>query len=126
MTMVRILNFLFVALAGLSCFALNHISEKTRLANIELVKVQHQIVQESDATKVLQANWQTVADPSRIQQLAQAHLGLSDTPTVELSSLELLPRRGDVANDNPIRSASMVTSAPATSGLHLAAAHSGN
>ena len=46
---------------------------------------------------VLQAEWARVADPARIQRLAQAELGLTDAPTVELSSLELLPRRGQAA-----------------------------
>jgi len=125
--MVRILNFVFVALAGLSCFALNHVSEKTRLASLELVRVQHQIVQESETTKVLQADWQSVADPARIQRLAQSRLGLSDTPTLELSSLELLPRRGeaDPSNDNPVRAASAVVPAP-NPDLHFVAANSGN
>ena len=125
--MVRILNFVFVALAGLSCFALNHISEKTRLADLDLVKVHRQIVRESEATKVLQADWQSVADPARIQRLAQARLGLSDTPTLELSSLELLPRRGeaDPSNDNPVRAASAVVPA-ANPELHLVAANAGN
>jgi cell division protein FtsL len=125
--MVRILNFVFVAMAGLACFAMNHIAEKTRLAEIDLHMAHRQIVQEQQSAKLLQAQWQAVADPSRIAQLAQEHLGLSDTPTLALSSLELLPRRGDAANDNPIRSASMVTQAPApVTTLHLAADHSGN
>jgi len=125
--MVRILNFVFVALAGLSCFALNHISEKTRLADLDLVKVHRQIAQESEATKVLQADWQSVADPARIQRLAQSRLGLSDTPTLELSSLELLPRRGeaDPSNDNPVRAASVIVPAPNPE-LHLVAANAGN
>ncbi|MGH6872360.1 MAG: cell division protein FtsL [Rhizomicrobium sp.] len=125
--MVRILNFLFVALAGLSCFAMNHIAEKTRLAGIELKQVHRQIAAETDTTKILQAQWQTVAEPRRIQQLAQEHLGLTDTPTLELSSLELLPRRGEALDDNPVRAASLVTQAPPqATALHLTAVHSGN
>ncbi|HTQ14337.1 MAG TPA: hypothetical protein VMH86_10715 [Rhizomicrobium sp.] len=125
--MVRILNFLFVALAGLSCFAMNHIAEKTRLAGIELKQVHRQIAQEADATKLLQTRWQAVADPQRIQQLAQQHLGLTDSPTLELSSLELIPRRGEAADDNPVRAASLVTPVQPQAGtLHLVAAHSGN
>jgi|HubBroStandDraft_3_1064219.scaffolds.fasta_scaffold969228_2 hypothetical protein len=123
--MVRILNFVFVALAGLSCFALNHVSEKTRLAALDLAKVHVRIAQESEATKVLQADWQSVADPTRIQRLAQARLGLSDTPTLELSSLELLPRRGEASDDNPVRAASAVVPAPSPD-LHMIAANGGN
>ena len=109
--MVRILNFVFVALAGLACFAMNHVAEQTRLTGIELREVHHRIADEEKSSRALQAQWQVAADPARIQQLAQQHLGLSDTPTVALSSLELLPRKGDALNDNPIRSASMVTQA---------------
>lgn len=125
--MVRILNFFLLGVAGLSCFALNHIAEKTRLTNLELAHVHRQIAGEIEATKVLQADWQSVADPGRIQRLAQSHLGLSDTPTLELSSLELLPRRGEAepGNENPLRAASVVTPAPDPD-FHLVAADSGN
>ena len=95
--MVRILNFFCVALTGLACLALYHVSEETRVASVELSKANRQIVQEENAMSVLQAEWARVADPSRIQKLAEADLGVSDTPTVELSSLELLPRRGQAA-----------------------------
>ncbi|HEY2069653.1 MAG TPA: hypothetical protein VGG48_08890 [Rhizomicrobium sp.] len=113
--MVRILNFVFVALAGLACFAMNHVAEQTRQADIQLRQVHHEMAGELKTTRLLQAQWQVAADPERIRQLAQQHLGLTDTPTVALSSLELLPRKGDGLNDNPIRSASMVTSTTATS-----------
>ena len=58
---------------------------------------------------VLQAEWARVADPARIQRLAQAELGVTDTPTVELSSLDLLPRRGEAAplGDADVRDASV-------------------
>jgi cell division protein FtsL len=95
--MVRILNFVCVALTGLACLALYHVSEQTRVANVELTRVNHKIAQEQDAMSVLQAEWARVADPARIQQLARRELGVSDAPTLELSSLELLPRRGQAA-----------------------------
>ena len=44
--MVRILNFFCVALMGLSILALYHVSEKTRVAQMELTKVNRQIAQE--------------------------------------------------------------------------------
>jgi cell division protein FtsL len=125
--MVRILNFFLLGVAGLLCFALNHIAEKTRLADLELVSVHRQIASEAQAAKVLQADWQSVAEPSRIQRLAQSHLGLSDTPTLELSSLTLLPRRGEAepGSENPLRAASMVAPAP-NPDLHFVAANGGN
>ena len=126
--MVRILNFLFVALAGLSCFAMNHIAEKTRLADIQLKQVHRDIAHEAQQTMKLQARWQTVADKTRIQKLAQDHLGLTDTPTVALASLEALPRRGELAPDNPVTNAALTTQAPLPGAetLHLTAVHTGN
>ena len=107
--MVRVLNFLCVAITGIVCLALYRVSEQTRMAHVELASVQHQIAQEHMTAAVLQAEWSRVANPARIQQLAQERLGLIDAPTIELSSLELLPRRGEsvTPGDSPVRNANM-------------------
>jgi hypothetical protein len=58
---------------------------------------------------VLETEWQHVASPARIQQLAQVRLGMGDTSSVQLSSFEQLPRRGaDPAplNKLPVHNAS--------------------
>ena len=122
---VRVLNFFFVGLAALSCLALYRISENTRIANVELRQVDRQIAQEKVTMNVLQAEWQRVADPARIQRLAQTRLGMNDNPTVEMSSFEMLPRRGEALDNNPVQNASMTTSSPAGASIHLIAA-SGN
>jgi hypothetical protein len=60
---------------------------------------------------VLEAEWAKVADPSRIQQLATTRLGLEDSTSVQLSSLEMLPRRGEDAaplSTSPVRKANVV------------------
>jgi hypothetical protein len=72
---------------------------------------------------VLQAEWQRVANPARIQRLAQAHLGMSDTPVMELSSFAMLPRRGANPMDaNPVQNASVAMPAMANPNLHLVVA----
>ena len=118
---VRVLNFFFVGFAALSCLALYHISENTRVANSELSSVNRQIVQEKVTMNVLQAEWQRVADPARIQRLAQSRLGMSDNPTIELSSFDTLPRRGESIENNPVQNASMTASGEAN--LHLTVAN---
>lgn len=95
--MLRALNFFCVALAALSCLALYHVSEQTRVTRVHLNAVNHQIVQERDAMSVLQAEWERVASPERIQQLAQQQ-GLDDASSVQLASLDVLPRRGQDEN----------------------------
>ncbi len=108
--MIRVLNFVFVAATGLSCLALYHVSEQTRQAAQQLQAVQHQIVAERAAAVVLQAEWGKLANPERIQQLAETQLGLEDAPAVELSSLTLLPRKGETAPlaDQPLRDANAI------------------
>ena len=93
--MIRALNFCCFAVTALACLALYHVSEQTRVARVQLLTVQRQIGVEQDAMRGLEADWERVSDPARIQQLASVKLGLADTPTLEVASLELLPRRGD-------------------------------
>jgi cell division protein FtsL len=109
--MIRLLNFSCFAITALACLALYHVSEETRVARVELHSVQQQIVDQQEAMKVLEADWERVSDPSRIQQLAAVKLGVSDTPTTALASLELLPRRG-VAKDLQQASADVHASDP--------------
>ena len=116
--MVRILNFFCVALMGFSILALYHVSEKTRVAHMQLGQVNAQIAKERTHIAVLETEWQHVASPERIQQLAQSKLGMADTSSAQLSSFEQLPRRGaDPAplNNTPVRNASAQIPAPAAS-----------
>ncbi len=109
--MIRLLNFSCFAITALACLALYHVSEQTRVARIQLHTVQAQIVVQQEAMKVLQADWERVADPARIQQLAAEKLGVSDAPTASLASLELLPRRGEAKD---LQQASVEASARAS------------
>ncbi len=113
--MVRVLNFFCVALMGLSILALYHVSEKTRVAHMELSQTVRQSAQEKAHIGVLETEWQHVASPERVQQLAQSRLGMADTASVQLSSFEQLPRRGaDPAplTSNPVHNASAQIPAP--------------
>jgi hypothetical protein len=104
--MIRVLNFFCVALMGLAILALYHVSEKTRIAEMRLTQVNHQIADARSGMGVLQAEWERVAGPARIQELAQAH-GMSDTSSVQLSSFNMLPKKSDAPlNNSPLRNAS--------------------
>lgn len=106
--MVRILNFFCVALMAFTILALYHVSEKTRVAHMELNQVKSQINKERGTIGVLETEWQHVASPDRIQQLAQARLGMEDSASVQLSSFDQIPRRGADAplNNGPVHNAS--------------------
>jgi cell division protein FtsL len=118
--MVRILNFFCVALMGLSVLALYHVSERTRIARGELAQADRDIVAERSAISLLEAEWAKVASPERIATLAASKLGLDNTATAQLSSLELLPRRGEDGAplaSSPVRRAS--AEAPGQPGVLL-------
>lgn len=117
--MIRVLNFFCVAFMGLSILALYHVSERTRLAGVELNHVNRQIAEEHSTINVLQTEWGHLASPERIATLAASKLGLDNTATVQLSSLELLPRRGEDAaplTSSPVRNASVVVPSQTDSG----------
>jgi cell division protein FtsL len=115
--MVRVLNFFCVAFMGLAILALYHVSEATRVARVELSQVDHKIEDTSGQISVLQTEWERVAGPARIQELAEQKLGMSDTTSVRLSSFDQLPARGDPAplGNTPLHNASAVVPSPSAS-----------
>ena len=125
--MIRVLNFLCVVLTAFSCLALNHVSDQTRVAEAQLRRAKTQIAAASDTQKILEADWERASNPSHIQALAAAHLGLADTATMEVASLELLPRRGESSSlSGPVVTNASIVAPAATSHLHLVAAHTGD
>ena len=90
--MVRALNLFCVALMGLTILGLYHVSEKARVAHMELNKTHRQIVAEKGAIAVLQTEWQHVANSDRVQQLAATH-GMNDAASAQLSSFDQTPQR---------------------------------
>ena len=115
--MVRVLNFFCVAFMGFAILALYHVSEATRVARVELDRTSRQIADTNGQISVLQTEWERVAGPARIQELAQQQLGMSDATSVRLSSFDQLPRRGEDAaplGGTPLHNASAVVPAPAS------------
>jgi hypothetical protein len=107
--MIRVVNFFCMAVTALTCLALYHVSEQTRVARARLVSVDRQIELERGATGVLQAEWARVADAARIENIARRATDSPDVSAVQLTSLTLLPRRGEAtAGDAQIASASAV------------------
>ncbi len=105
--MVRVINFFCVALIGMTILGLYQVSERTRIAAMELQKVQRETASEKASINVLETEWARVAGPARIQALAESKLGMANSASVQLSSLELLPRRGEEQTvTSNIRSAS--------------------
>lgn len=104
--MVRVLNFFCVTLIGISILGLYHVSEKTRVARMELTQTGRQIDETRSAIGVLETEWSRVASPDRVQILAGEH-GMNDSVSTQLSAFDQLPHRDDAAlNNDPVRNAS--------------------
>lgn len=104
--MIRVVSTFCVGLMGFTCIANYHVSEQTRIARQELTRAEKQIRAESQNISVLELEWQKVANPATIQKLAEAQLGMQNAPSVQLASVQDLPRRGDALNNEEVRSAS--------------------
>ena len=104
--MVRMLNFICIALIALTVLALYQVSEKTRVTQMELSRAERSLAEQRRAIAVLETEWQHVAAPGRVQRFAGA-LGMNDAASVQLSAFDQLPRRGEDAplNGSPVRQA---------------------
>ena len=124
--MVRILNIACMVLIGLTILCLYQLSEKTRVTQMDLSRTQHQIAEQRRALSVLETEWQHVASPAQIQKLAVSRLGMGDSASVQLSSFDLLPRRGAAPlNDTPLRNASVQIPAASLPPAPVPTSHSG-
>jgi cell division protein FtsL len=111
--MVRLLNVFCVALIGIAILGLYHVSEKTRVARMELAQTGRDIAATRSAIGVLETEWSRVASPDRVQQLAGEH-GMNDSVSAQLSAFDQLPARSDAPlNNSPLRNASAEMPAPA-------------
>lgn len=90
-----LINLAFTALAGAMVWTNYAVVEGTRVTNARLKVVARQIDAETIRLEDAQTRYMALSSPDRIQSLAQAMLGMSDTATVQLSSLQMLPRRGE-------------------------------
>lgn len=112
--MIRILNFALIAVTGMACIGLYRIAEEARVAQADLRKVEAELNGEENAIAILGAEWARLTQPARIQALAARHLPLVEEPTLQLSSLTLLPPRALTPIEEPtFRTASIVVPEPA-------------
>ncbi len=111
---MRTFNFALVLITALICLGTYRVAEEARVARAELRLTERRIKHEHQALLVLDAEWAALTQPQRIAALAQRHLDLNDQPTMQLSSLTLLPRRGEgPPTEAPIRSARAIVPLPA-------------
>lgn len=102
-------NLIFAAVAGVAVWANYTVVEQTRVTGARLHVVEKRINADRARLAELQTQYMALSSPDRIQMLAQSELGMTDTPTVQLSSMQMLPSRG--GNDQN-HNREVVTSVP--------------
>ena len=92
-----------------STLALYNISERDRVADLTLFRVERQIGEDEAALKDMQTKYTQLSRSDRIQEIAEADLGMKGDSTVQLASFEQLPRR---ESETQVREVSAPAGAP--------------
>jgi hypothetical protein len=107
--MIRVLNFILLAMTISICFGLYKITNETRAARADLSKVEGDIAAERDAITILRAEWSYLAQPSRLQELSGRHLELEAVGATQIGTIASIPFRketrgvvvGEVWHEDP-------------------------
>jgi cell division protein FtsL len=89
--MIRITTLLWVALLVVAGGTVMHVSYQVRRVQQHLNELARSTHQEQDAIRILSAEWDTLNDPHRIDQLSKRYLTLQPTPIQRVVTLEAVP-----------------------------------
>ena len=80
--MIRITTLLWVALLVIAGGTVMHVSYQVRHVEQRLSELNRDTRLEQDKLRILSAEWDTLNDPQRIDELAKRHLTLEATPKI--------------------------------------------
>jgi cell division protein FtsL len=89
--MIRITTLLWVALLVVAGGTVMHVSYQVRRVQQHLNELARSTHQEQDAIRILGAEWDTLNDPHRIDELSKRYLTLQPTPIQRVVTLEAIP-----------------------------------
>jgi cell division protein FtsL len=89
--MIRITTLLWVALLVVAGGTVMHVSYQVRHVEKHISELTRDTRQEQDAIRILSAEWDSLNDPHRIDELAKRHLALEPTPIARVVTLEAIP-----------------------------------
>jgi cell division protein FtsL len=89
--MIRITTLLWIALLVVAGGTVMNVSYEVRRVQRHIAEIAKNAQHEQDTIRVLQAEWTTLNDPQRIDDLAQRHLSLQATPIQRFVALEDIP-----------------------------------
>ena len=91
--MIRITTLLWVALLVIAGGTVMHVSYQVRQVERHLSQLNRDTRQEQDKLRILSAEWDTLNDPHRIDELSKRHLTLEPTPIARVVSLDQIPMK---------------------------------
>jgi cell division protein FtsL len=91
--MIRVLNFVMLAMTMTICFGLYKITSESRATQKELTQLENQITKEKNAIRVLNAEWSYLAQPARLQELSGRFLNLEAVAATQIGTISKIPFR---------------------------------
>jgi len=89
--MIRITTLFWVALLVVAGGTVMHVSYQVRHLEKHLSEIAKETRQEQGNIRILTAEWETLNDPRRIDDLAKRYLTLGSTPIQRVVALEAVP-----------------------------------
>lgn len=89
--MIKITTLLWVALLVVAGGTVMHVSYKVRHVQKHLNEIARDAQQQKDALVILGAEWDTLNDPKRLDDLSKRFLQLDPTPIQRVVAIENLP-----------------------------------
>ena len=91
--MIRVLNFIMIAMTLTICFGLYKITSESRATQKALEALEEKIQGEQKAITVLKAEWSYLAQPARLQGLSGKFLGLQAVAATQIGTISKIPFR---------------------------------
>ena len=91
--MIRITTLLWVALLFIAGGTVMHVSYQVRHVEQRLSELNRDTRLEQDKLRILGAEWDTLNDPQRIDELSKRHLALEPTPIARVVALDAVPMK---------------------------------
>ena len=91
--MIRITTLVWIALLVIAGGTVMRVSYQVRHVEKHLIEVTRATGQEAQAIRILGAEWDTLNDPKRIDQLSKRYLSLESTPIRRVVALDDVPLR---------------------------------
>ncbi len=94
--MIKSVTFLWIVLAVAVSGALFRVSYRVQHLQKHLVVVNRQIAQEQEKIRVLQAEWNKLNDPARLESLARRHLNMAPATPAQIVGIDVVPTKSPV------------------------------